>query len=178
MYYLKAYLSIGLVLYACLSLQVTLWFYLFPFAPSPQIWISFIVYAALYTNKTTVTIVSLFASLLLSSYTLFKGFPLFFSLCSCGYIIFYIKETLFTSSIKTFFVFSLLSFIAIQMLYSTYTGKSFSASIQKSFTVFNIYSSLLTAVVSLLFFYFFRKKKIFSKISNPSTPSSKHIGWV
>lgn len=178
MHYLKSYFWISLLLYACLSLQTVLWFYLFPFSPTPQVWIGFLVYAALYSNKASVVILSFIISFLLTPYTLFKGFPLFLSLCSYGYIILYTKNTLLSSSIKTFFIFSLFGLIIIQIFYSTYTMQSFSTSLEKSFSVYNIYSSLLTGILSLLFFYIFQTKKLFFDTSDYPLYCKKTMSWI
>lgn len=169
--YLKPYLWIGLFLYIFLSLQIILWFAIFPYIPPPQIWISFLVYAALYTNKRTVTAIALMISLLLSPYTLFNSVPLFFSLLSYGYIVLYAKNTLLASNIKTFFMFSLLGFLVIQLFYSIYTLQNFPSNLQYIFNSYNIYSSLFTGLLSLLFFYFF-------KILNSSSSQNKTITWI
>ncbi|MBE8221453.1 MAG: hypothetical protein HAW60_01860 [Bdellovibrionales bacterium] len=178
MHYLKSYFLISLILYFCISLQIILWFYIFPFSPAPQIWISFLVYSSLYTNKKSILAMSLIISFLLMPYTIFKGFPLFFSICSYGYIIFYARTSMLASSIKSFFIFSLFGFIIIKIFYSAYSTSSFTFNLGQALNMYNIYISLLTGILSLLFFYIFKKIKLFAEISDYSPSTNKAIGRI
>lgn len=161
MKYLKMSFFAFVFAYICLSLQVTLWFYMFSFAPSPQVWVILLVYFAMHLNKKWIFVASAMLSVLLGPYSIFNSSVLFLSCLSYAYIIFYIKNTVSIFSQKMFFVFSLLGFIAIQLFYFIFTTHHFLETLESSFTLYNIYSSLLTALFSILFLYFTKLLKLF-----------------
>lgn len=176
MYDLKTYFWISLFLYACLSLQTTLWFYIFPFSPSPQIWLSFLVYSALYTNKRSILTLSIIISLLLNPYSLFNTSALFLSLLSYGYIIFYARSTMINSNIKSFFIFSILGFSFIKLLYSLYSANNLNV-FHSIFNGHTFFVSVFTGLVSLLFFYIFNQTKLFKKITAQRFKHSDTLTW-
>lgn len=171
MNHLKAYFLFYLLLYIFLSLQNSLWFYAFPFTPSPQVWLSFLVYTAFYANKKSTLAIAFIISLFLNPYSLLQSIPLFFSILSYGYIILYTKNTMLTPNIKNFFICSLFGFIFIKIFYRLYNSETTNM-IEYVFNSESLITSAFTSLSSLFFFYAFKKMQFLKKNTNYSLKNS------